>query len=250
MRVFATFATMQMKSRAIVLRVTKYGEQKMIVDMFTEAVGRMSAICRIPKTQKGKLKKQYFQPMSVLEVAFDYRQNLSLQHLLDARIALPFVSIPFHPLKLSITLFLAEFLSYSTRNEQQNVALYQYVENSLAWLDACSTTFSNFHLVFMMRFSRFIGIYPLTDDYHEGDFFDLRAACFTSQLPLHADYLVPADAERIGTLMRMDYETMRLFRMSHHDRNRIVDVLITYYRLHVPNFPELRSLSVMKELWA
>lgn len=249
MNVFATFATMQMKSRAIVLRVTKYGEQKMIVDLFTEALGRLSAICRIPKTQKGKLKKQYFQPMTVLEVAFDYRQNLSLQHLLDARIALPFVSIPFHPLKLSISLFLAEFLSYSTRNEQQNVPLYQYIEKSLAWLDACSATFSNFHLVFMMRLSRFIGIYPLTTHYHAGDYFDLRAASFTSMPPLHTDFLAPEDAARIGTLMRMDYETMRLFRMSHTDRNRIVDVLIAFYRLHVPNFPELRSLSVMKELW-
>ena len=49
--------------------------------------------------------------------------------------------------------------------------------------------------------------------------------------------------------MRMNYESMHLFKMSHDDRNRIVDVLITYYRLHVPDFPELKSLGVMKDLW-
>ena len=37
--------------------------------------------------------------------------------------------------------------------------------------------------------------------------------------------------------------------MNHDDRNRIVDVIIRFYRLHVPAFPELRSLEVMKELW-
>jgi DNA repair protein RecO (recombination protein O) len=37
--------------------------------------------------------------------------------------------------------------------------------------------------------------------------------------------------------------------MSRDDRNRIVDVLLTYYKMHVPNFPELRSLAVVKQLF-
>jgi DNA repair protein RecO (recombination protein O) len=47
----------------------------------------------------------------------------------------------------------------------------------------------------------------------------------------------------------MDYNTMRLFRMSHDDRNRITDGIIRYYRLHVDGFPELRAFAVLKELW-
>jgi DNA repair protein RecO (recombination protein O) len=42
---------------------------------------------------------------------------------------------------------------------------------------------------------------------------------------------------------------MHLFRLSHHERNRIVDVLLAFYRLHIPQFPELKSLSVLQELW-
>ena len=49
--------------------------------------------------------------------------------------------------------------------------------------------------------------------------------------------------------MRMNYESMHLFRMSHDDRNRIIDVIVHYYRLHVPNFPELQSLAVVRDLW-
>ena len=101
----------------------------------------------------------------------------------------------------------------------------------------------------MMRLSRFVGFFPYVEDYHEGDLFDLRTANFTSQTPVHADFLPPADAARINTLLRMKYASMHLFRMSHDDRNRIVDVIIQFYRLHVPAFPELRSLEVMKELW-
>ena len=114
------------KTRAIVLRVLKYGEQKMIIDLFTESDGRVSIVTHIPKTPKGKLKKQYFQPLNLLEVELDIRPKTQLQHLRDARIAEPYASIPFDPYKLSIALFLAEFLYYSTRGEQQNEALFAY----------------------------------------------------------------------------------------------------------------------------
>ena len=54
----------------------------------------------------------------------------------------------------------------------------------------------------------------------------------------------------IQLLMRMDFSTMHLFRLSHQERNRIAEVLLHYYRLHIAQFPELKSLDVLKELWA
>jgi DNA repair protein RecO (recombination protein O) len=78
----------------------------------------------------------------------------------------------------------------------------------------------------------------------------LREARFCNTAPLHRDFLQPEEAGMIQLLMRMDFPTMHLFRLSHQERNRIVDVLVQYYRLHIPQFPELRSLSVLQELWA
>ena len=237
------------KTKAIVLRNLKLGERKMIVDLLTENHGRLSVVMAIPSTQRGKLKKQYFQPMTVIDAELELRPRQDLHHLRDVRLAVPYASIPFHAAKLSITLFLGEFLCHATRGEQLNPQLFAYVEASLRWLDGCATSFANFHLVFMMRLTRFIGFFPFLEDYHDGDVFDLRAGTFASNAPMHTDFIPAVDAARIGTLMRMNYESMHLFKMNHDDRNRIVDVLVHYYRLHVPGFPELRSLDVMKELW-
>jgi DNA repair protein RecO (recombination protein O) len=49
--------------------------------------------------------------------------------------------------------------------------------------------------------------------------------------------------------MRMDFPTMHLYRLSRHDRNRVLSVLLDYYRIHLPGFPELRSQQVLRELW-
>ena len=48
----------------------------------------------------------------------------------------------------------------------------------------------------------------------------------------------------------MDYENMHLFRLSRHDRNRISDIVLHYYRIHVPDMPELKSFQVMRELFS
>ena len=78
------------KTRALVLHSFKYGEQQMIVDFLTETCGRTSCIIKIPTSARGKLKKQYFQPLFILDTDIDRRQNARLQRLKDARIAVPF----------------------------------------------------------------------------------------------------------------------------------------------------------------
>lgn len=240
---------MEVKTKAIVVRTVKYGESRIIVDLLTRKAGRVSMVCQLTKSGKGKIKKQLLQPMTMLDVAFDYRKNISLQHFQDLRIGQVYRSLLFDPYKLSITLFLAEFLIYATRDETDNRQLYDFIETSLLWLDNADGGFANFHLVFMLRISLFIGFYPNLDDYHEGCWFDLREGCFTPLRPSHNDCLKPDEAARMRTIMRMSLDNMHLFRMSRVERNRCAEIILYYYRLHQSDFPELRSIEVLKELF-
>ena len=237
------------KTQAIVLHSLKYGETRLIVDMFTRNYGRLSFIVNIPKSSKAKVKKQLFQPLTLLEIEVDVRQKVQLQKLSDVRLAAPFLSIPFDPYKLSISLFVAEFLYYALRSEQRNELLYDYLENSILWLDGQDGNYANFHLVFLMRLSRFLGFYPNLEDYKSGDYFDLRESVFLSSPPVHRDFLFPEEAEKVQLMMRMDFSTMHLFKMSHQERNRLLEVSLTYYRLHLPDFPEMKSVGVLQELY-
>ena len=173
----------------------------------------------------------------------------TLQRIKEVRIAMPYTSLTSHPHKLSISLFVAEFLCHALKSEQQNELLFHYIIDSMLWLDNCPSGFANFHIVFMMRLSRFLGFYPNLDDYHAGSVFDLQAACFVGPLPAHRYFLSATDSAAMRVMMRMDFPTMHLFRMSHEERNRLVEAIITFYRLHLPDFPELRSLEVLKELY-
>ena len=214
------------KTRGIVLRSVRFGESSLIVDVLTKSSGRVSFMVHIPKTSKGKIKKQYFQPMTLLDFEYDFRQRSNLQRIKDVRVSLPYSSIPIDPAKSCISLFLSEFIYYATRNEQENPTLFTYIRTSLEWLDNAYEDFANFHLVFMMRLGKFLGFHPFLEDFTPGCFFDLRNGCFTLSMPLHTDFLNAADAGHLYNLMRMNFDTMKLFKLSHDDRNRITDIVL------------------------
>ena len=78
----------------------------------------------------------------------------------------------------------------------------------------------------------------------------MLAARFSRTPPLHGHYLEPADAARLPLLMRMRYDTMAKFRFSHAERHRMLDFINQYYRLHLPDFPALKSLDVLRQVFA
>ncbi len=239
------------KTQAIVLRSSKYGESKLIIDMFTRQLGRQSFIISLPKTSHGKLKKQFFQPFTLLNIECDMRQQSQLQKLREVSMLLPLTTLLATPAKLSISLFLAEFLYHALRNEQENEQLFDYILTSIQWLDNKESDYANFHLVFLIHLSRFLGFYPNLEEKTENEqhYFDLRAATFCTIPPTHKEYLKEKESSLLRLMMRMDYPTMHLFQMSQKQRNRCLDIALQYYQIHLPDFPKLRSLSVLRALW-
>ena len=240
---------MLQKTVGIVLHTLKYNDTSNIVDIYTRENGRASFLGPLPRSRKSAVKAVLFQPLSIIEFEADYRPTASIYRIREAKSRYPFRTLPYDPYKSSIAMFLAEFLYRSLREEAENEPLFAYLEHSIHWLDECEKNFSNFHLVFLMRFSRFLGLYPNTENYVEGCFFDMVNACFTLLQPSHGAFLKPDEASRINLLMRMNYETMHLFAMNRTERNRCLTIINDYYRLHLPDFPVLKSLDVLKELF-
>lgn len=239
---------MLVKTRGVVLRVTKYGDSQQIVDMITYSHGRLSFILSLSRSSRSKVKRQYMQPLSILDLEFDYRPKVQLLRLKEASIAIPFTSIPFSSSKLCISVFLAEFICFSTRNEVENKRLFQFLVYSILWLDKAEKEYANFHIVFMLQLCLFLGFAPNLDK-NDGKYFDMEGGNFVSYVPTHSQFLNERDSDIMRILVRLKYDTMHVFRMSRKERNNCVSYIIRYYKLHLPNFPELKSLAVLEDLF-
>ncbi len=205
-----------------------------MLEVYTREHGRMTFVT-----------SKKLQPLTIVNVVFDGPKS----KLLNVDIAFGYKNMLYDPFKLSIGFFIAEFLRYATRNEPTNRPLYDYLRQSLEWLDVVEGSFANFHLVLMMHLAMFLGFAPGVNDYRDGMYFDLREAQFTGLQPVHGDYLDKEESATVVNLMRMNFATMHLFKLNKDQRNRIVDCVVRYYRLHVPGFPEMKSLDVLRELF-
>ena len=67
-------------------------------------------------------------------------------------------------------------------------------------------------------------------------------------MPAHSDVLTMNEAESMYHLLRLNYDTMHHFAMSHEERNRCTELILKYYKLHLPSFPPLKSLSVLQDV--
>ena len=240
---------MQEKIRGIVLRTVRYGDTGLIVDMFTREYGRRSFATKATKGRRTASNASLWTPLAMVEFEADIRPNSKLPTPKEARLYHNNLRTLLSPIKSTLTLFLAEFLTHALKNENENATLYSYLEMSLQWLDSTESNYANFHLVFLMRLTLFLGIYPNLDSTSPLDFFDMESGCYCKSRPYHPNYLNPEEARLIPLLFRMNYDTMRLFRMSRTERWNILNKLNSYYRLHVPGFPELKSLDVLHDVF-
>lgn len=222
------------KTEAIIIYSFPFKDKKYMLELYTREHGRMSFVTN-----------KRMQPLTIVNIVFDEHKS----KLTTLDVAFGYRNMTYDPYKLSIGFFVAEFLRYATRNEPTNRPLYDYLRQALEWLDVVEDSFSNFHLVLMMHLAMFLGFAPDVNDYREGMYFDLREAQFVGLVPMHKDYLSQSESAGIVTLMRMNFATMHLFKLGKEQRNRIVDRIVSYYRLHVPSFPEMKSLDVLRELF-
>lgn len=241
---------MQEKTRAVVLRTIKYSDSSFIVDLFTENRGLVPFLIRQSSSRRSGRKQVLLQPLTILQVDYDFRTKATFQKAKDISLYYPYYSVLSSPVKSAVYLFLSDFLYHALHEEPADELLFEYLVTSLEWYDQCRQGFANFHLFFLMRLTRFLGFYPNVDAYHDGDYFDLQNACFSTRIPLHAAYLEPSEARLVPLMLRMNYHTMPHFQFSRHERNRFLTILNNYYRLHIPGFPELSSIEILKEVFS
>lgn len=232
----------------LIFHALRYSDDQLIVEGLARNYGRVSFVVRISHAPRAKVRHVIFQPMAVLEVQWEEKPRAKLMRPIAARVSQPWSSLHTSPIKAAITLFLAEFLLQVCRHEQSGELFFDYLLHSLTWLDTAEEGFANFHLLFLMRLAQFLGIAPNTSDTGL-PFFDLMAAEFVSRAPAHAYYIYGDEARAFEQLLRMNFSTMHLFQLTRTQRNRILELILTYYRLHIPSLPELKSWEVLREIF-
>ena len=127
--------------------------------------------------------------------------------------------------------------------------LFEYLFESIQLLELSDKGVANFHLVFLLRLLHYLGIYPNVESYVAGSCFDMLNGVFVDRIPMHRHYLNRQESVVLARLLKISFENMSLYSFSRQDRVSVINRILEYYRLHLPDFPEIKSLSVMQSLF-
>lgn len=239
---------MIVRTKGIVLKVTSYGENSVIAQVFTEDLGLQSYIINGAKKPKAKVHINMLQPLHLLDMVVYNKNTASLQRIKEAQQTPVLQQIPLDIVKSSVTIFLNEVLYKVLKHQQPDPQLFHFIYQSILWLDQTESPISNFHLCFLIKLSKFLGYLPtVTPD--KKPYFDLMDGVFTQTLPPHSYVLQEPHTSILHTILSTSYEDSHLCQMKHEDRIYMLEQIINFYRLHTIHFGNINSLEILEEIF-
>lgn len=236
------------KTEGIVLSTLRYSDRYAIAHVYTADFGATSYLLPMTSSKKARIKNSLFFPFSLLRMEVEHIPRRDIQKLKEVERLLPLYEICTDISKLSLAFFLSEFLYRVLRESDNNEVTFQYIKNSIETLEAANSSIANFHIAFMIGLTRFLGIYPNWESTYRDRYFDMLNGEFKQNIPLHTHYLKQDESKYLKYLNRINYSNMHKFKLSRDNRNLIVNYILDYYRLHLYDFPKLKSLEVLREM--
>jgi DNA repair protein RecO (recombination protein O) len=238
------------KTRGIVFKTTDYGESSVIVQVFTEKFGLQSYIINGVKKPKAKISRNMLQPLHLLDMVVYHKNAGNVQRIAELKNSPLLQTIPYDVIKSCLAIFLNEVLYKAVRQQSADENLFDFVFNAVEWLDHQSDGLANFHLLFLMQLSRYLGFYPDRYLMNDADYFDMKNGVFSKYKPDSVLYLSPPHTQNFNRLLDCSFENIANLKFSNDERRYLLTKLIEYYALHIEGFGIIRSHEVLEEVLA
>jgi len=237
------------KLRGIVLNTIRYSDKHNIVHIYTDGHGLMSFAVPLGKTSASRMRNALLMPLSLIDLEAALRPGRDLAILREVQRNFPLATIYSDPVKNAIALFISELLAHVIQEPEGNAPLFSYIEQAVQLLERMPGQVGNFHICFLYHLGAHLGIQPNVESYRNGYWFDMTDGVFVSAATRGHMNLQPQEAQVIHLLSRMTFKNMAVFRFNRNERNRMLDVIISYYRLHNAAIGTLRSPDILKQLF-
>jgi DNA repair protein RecO (recombination protein O) len=221
------------KTRGIVISHIKYKETSIIVKIYTEEFGLQTYI--VNGVRSGKSSKStiaLYQSLNLLDLVVYHKEGNAINHIKEIKVAFVFKQIPYDHIKCAIAIFLTEILQKTIKEHYENKLLFEFLYDSFQKLDQNQTDIENFHLIFLLQYSSFLGFIPLNSK----TFFDEISGEHQIEELNYIDDL----------LQSKDYITSQ--KVSNQTRRKILTKIVYLFQIHVESFGELKSLDVLREI--
>lgn len=199
-------------------------------------------------------KAMFFQPAAFLELEVYYNEFKQLNRIKEYKWAHLNQHIFTDVLKNGVALYMVELLAKCLKEPENNVDLYNFIEDNFLHLNNCpDEVMANFPIFFAAHLCFFFGLTPrnINNKIIESPHlvFDLQEGIFKDVLPAHNFYLEKKYASILSQILQaMQPNELREVQTNASVRYKILEALEIYYSLHIQDFGKMKTLPVLKEI--
>lgn len=217
------------KTKGIVFRFTKFRETSIIVTIFTDQFGLQSYIVNGVRSKSSKNKIALYQPLTLLDLVVYHRDLANIERIKEIQCLHPYSTLLTDVKKSTIALFITELLNKTVKDESHAGEIFDFISGSLITLDTLEENFENFHIIFMLKLSRYLGF----GAHQTNEVIGGRVADESTEKTLH-------------TFLNSDYYSA--INISNSERRAILDLVVKFYYEHMETLTELKSLQVLRTI--
>lgn len=236
---------MIVNTKAIVLKTIKFKDTSLIIKCYTQQGIKSYILKGVLAAKKGKIRTAYFQPLNLLEIIGNHNNKGSLNTIREVHLSYAYTTISNDIVKQSLVLFLSEVLNFALQEEEQNQPLFDFLFNSFQHLDTQKNV-GNFHLFFLINLSKYLGFYPYKLNLNSL-FFNLQEGVFQDKPS--STSITGSKLNLFKSLLGTDFDTMQKLKLNKEERQDLLDILISYFELHLSGFRKLNSIPVLQTVF-
>lgn len=235
-------------TEGLIMRTVKYGESSLIVDVLTKEKGLLSFIIGGVRNKKSKI-KGLLQLMSFVDIVSYFSERKTLHRIKEIKMNYVYKELPYEIVKRAIGIFILEVVRNTVKETEYHPELYDFVKSNFVDLDQRANSISHFHLLFMLRFTQYLGITPSYPENTDGVYFDLLNGIFTTTILNHNHFLDVKATQSFIKFLEMEQSEDEVAVLSKSERSELLDTFIEYYRIHIEHFKSPNSHLIFKEIF-
>lgn len=226
------------KTKGIALSYIRYRESSIIAKIYTELFGIQSYVVNGVRSSKSKTNKiALFQPLTLLDlVVYHKGKEEQLHRISEMKCYNPFQSLPYNVVKSSLGLFVTEILGKTLHEQESNEPLFEFIEQSVLYLDVAEKGFENFHIQFLFQLATYLG-------FGIENLRDLEQEVKAHHFPQIADV---QEMQATEMLLLNGYGVD--IGLDRGRRLAILEKLLFFYKAQIDGLGEIKSLDVLREV--
>lgn len=217
------------KTRGIVFRFTKYGDTSIIVTIFTELFGIQTYIVNGVRSKSARGKIALYQPLTLLDLVVYYKENANIKRIKEVKCLHQYQSFSTDIRKSSIAMFVGEMLNKTVKDESHAQEIFEFLYHALVLLDHQESALENFHLIFLIKLSRFLGF-----------------GAHQAEEIIGVRMLDVEEEEILKRLITADF--IEPLSMTNTQRRNLLEAILRFYSMHIESLGEIKSIQVLKEI--